>query len=257
MSEGDVITLLAAANPIRVDDLADMDLVVFDRRPTKRILVLAAVVLLAGAAALIGVFAVPSPSPQHPVTTLPSAGERAAAEVPVDQALAEASKSFGVPVVLPDTPLLKPSEADPNASIQWLPSPQPGVKEPVSQLDVQFSTSTPFVTIEYAPTDLTPCGPTNAPCSTVYPKALDQYNAEIAQTPTHPVDGRTPPTFQIVKLTDGTPALIATDSRGNDIQFRVGPLSINIWAPSNDGVPTSVHASDLQAFAQSILDRSK
>lgn len=217
---------------------------------------IAGVAAVAGAAALIGFFAVPSSSPQRPVTTvttIPRAGDLAI-PMPISQALSVASKSFGVSVFLPDTSVLKPSDAE-RGYLQWLPASQPGEQTPVSQLDVAFSKSAPAVTVEYAPTGYTPCGPTDEPCSTVYPNALDQYKAEIAQG-SQSVDGRTPPTYQIVYLSDGTPALSSTGRNGNDIEFRVGPLSINIWAPSNDGVPTTVSAADLQALAQSIVDQS-
>ena len=160
--------------------------------------------------------------------------------MPLSKALSSASKSFGVPIILPDTPVLKPSDAAPTASEQWLPSPEPGVQEPVSQVMVEFPS--PYVSISYSPTALTDQGKT-------YPNALDQYQAEIAQS-THPGDD------QIVHLSDGTPALITQGPSGNSIEFRLGKLSITIWAPDNNGVPTTVDAATLQALAQSIVDQA-
>jgi hypothetical protein len=214
----------------------------------RRKLVLAIVVVVgAGAAVLVGFLALPS-SDRGDTRGAP------ATPLPLLKALNEASQSFGVQVILPDTPLLKASDADPTAFLQWLPSPEPGVHEPVSQLNVQFSS--PLANIGYAPTAYTYWGST-------YPNALDQYKAEIAQTPTHRVG--TPPTYQIVDLSDGTPALVDVGSNGNDIEFRLGPLSITIWAPkpasvgptgANGGGTPALSATDLQALAQSIVDQS-
>lgn len=209
-----------------------------------RLLGIAAV---AGAAVLVGVFALPGSTtprqtatgsgPPPPVTV---GGDAPGGPIPLSQALSSASKSFGVPIILPDTPVLKPSDAGVAASEEWLPSPKPGVQEPVSQLTVQFPS--PLVSITYAPTALTDQGKT-------YPNALDQYRAEIAQA-------AEPSEYQIVSLSDGTPALIETGSNGNSIEFRLGKLSITIWAPDNNGVPTTVDAATIQALAQSILDRA-
>ena len=160
--------------------------------------------------------------------------------VPLSKALSSASKSFGVPIILPDTPLLKPSDAGATANEQWLPSPEPGVQEPVSQLMVQFPSAGASIT--YAPTALTNQGKP-------YPNALDQYQAEIAQA-------RNPADYQIVSLSDGTPALIGITKTGNLLQFRLGTLSIWIWAPNNNGFPTTVDAADLQALAQSMIDQA-
>ena len=154
--------------------------------------------------------------------------------------LSSASKSFGVPIILPDTSVLKPSDAGSTANEQWLPSPQPGVQEPVSQVTVQFPS--PGVSITYAPTALTSQGNT-------YPNALDQYQAEIAQS-TRPGDD------QVVHLSDGTPALISLGPSGNVIEFRLGKLSITIWAPNSNGIPTTVDASALQGLAQSMVDQA-
>ena len=164
--------------------------------------------------------------------------------VPVSQALSDGAKSFGVPIILPDTSVLKPSDAS-DADEQWAPSAYPGGPTHLLQVGVYFY-GPPYVSIAYAPT---------AYQSPTYPNALDQYKAEMAQG-SQPADGRTPPAYKIVYLSDGTPALITTGQGGNDIEFRLGPLSINIWAPSNNGIPTTVDSPALQALAQSISDQA-
>lgn len=215
------------------------------------LLLVAAVTALAGAAALIAVLVIPGPrahnttavgAPTHPKVTVATSGApgNAPGPVPLSQALSSASKSFGVPIILPDTSVLKPSDAGAIASEQWLPSPEPGVREPVSQLTVEFPS--PYVSITYAPTALTDQGKT-------YPDALDQYQAEIAQT-------RNPADYQIVSLSGATPALIGTTKTGNLLEFRLGTLSIWIWAPNNNGVPTTVDAAALKTLGQSIIDRA-
>jgi hypothetical protein len=221
------------------------------RRKPLLIAAAAALVACATAAALIAVFAVPGTSshhtavgsgpPEHPIITVNGGTPgNAPGLVPLNKALSSASKSFGVPIILPNTPVLKPSEAGATANEQWLPSPKPGVQEPVSQLTVQFPS--PFVSITYAPTALTYWG-------SHYPDALDQYRAEIAQA-------MTPSDYQIVSLSDGTPALIGVGKTGNSFWFRLGKLSIIIWAPNNNGIPTTVDASALQGLAQSMVDQA-
>jgi hypothetical protein len=210
------------------------------------------IAVAAGAAALIGIFAVGGTSPHesvigstnpHQVPTVEGSAPGGQFNPrPLDQALSTASKSFGVPIILPDTPVVKPSDAGSMAFLQWLPSPQPGVQEPVSQLSVQFPSANVGVT--YEPTALTYWG-------SHYPNALDQYNAEIAQS-----------TFpdQIVYLSDGTPALAFTSSTGNGIEFRLGKLSITIWSPNavlQGGLKVpALDAATLQALAQSIVDQA-
>lgn len=206
----------------------------------------AAAAVLAAAATLIAALVIPGARPHHtaagggPPHPITVSGDAPDGPVPLSQALSSASKSFGVPIILPDTPVLKPSDAGAAASEQWLPSPEPGVHEPVSQVTVQFPS--PGVSITYAPTALTDQGK-------AYPSALDQYHAEIAQA-------TDPTAYKIVSLS-GTPALVETGKTGNSIEFRVGVLSISIWAPDNNGIPTTVDPATLQALAQSIVDQAQ
>lgn len=213
------------------------------------------IAVAAAAAALIAFLAVPGTNPHRSGTTkVPTWSRVPATPLPIDQALKLASSSFGVPVNLPDTRVFKPSDAT-TGWAQWLESNKPGEEAPLAQLDVQYrppTTGTPNVNIEYVPTAYTVCGSEDASCSSVYPDALDQYKAEIAQASTQTG------TLEIVYLSDGTPALIATsdDKSQSNIHFRLGPLSIGIGVRSNDGAPTNVGAADLQALAQSIVGQA-
>jgi hypothetical protein len=157
--------------------------------------------------------------------------------VPLSRALSLAAKAFGAPLIFPNA--LKVSDAEPMASVQREPSAYPGGPAPLSQVSVRFAS--PPLGITYEPTALTYWGST-------YPNALDQYKAEIAQSDL--------PGKQIVHLSDGTPALIYPTKTGRGIEFRLGKLSITIWAPNTNGTPTTVDATTLQALAQSMLDQA-
>lgn len=156
--------------------------------------------------------------------------------VPLSQASSDTLKWFGAPLILPDTSVVKPSDS-PAALEQPCVKPPEATTTALCQVNVQFES--PAVNIEYLQTSHT--------WGSRYPDALDQYRREIAQA-TNPSD------YQIVSI-NGTPALIETGNTGNSIEFRLGPLSISIWAPDNNGVPTIVDATTLQAVAQSMLDQ--
>lgn len=209
-------------------------------------LLVAAVVACATAAVLIAFLVVPGASPHHSTKGVgPShhpttvAADAPASPVPLSRAMSDASDSFGAPLILPDTPVVRPSDAASTAFEQWCPSATPGADAPLCQVLVEFPS--PYVSIAYSPTALT----TGA---SQYADPLDQFHAEIAQA-TDPAE------YQIVSLT-GTPALIKTGKSGNSIEFRNGKVSITMWAPSNNGIPTTVDAASLQALAQSILDQA-
>ncbi len=200
----------------------------------------AAVVVCATAAALIAFFAVPGArtqhsgggaQPPHRVALAP------ATPVPLDKAQSDTLDWFGVPLILPDTSVLRPSDS-PTALEQWCAKAPEAPTTPLCQVNVQFAS--PAVGIEYVQTSHT--------WGAYYPDALDQYRREIAQA-TNPSD------YQIVSIS-GTPALIETGKTGNSIEFRLGILSISIWAPDNNGTPTTVDATTLQALAQSIVDQA-
>lgn len=109
MNERDAMTLLAEANPVRVEDLAPLDRpdLARRRRPSRRLVVAIAVLVTAVAASLIGAFAFGGASKKssQPPVVMP-------AIPPAIQPLADASTILGAPVVLPDTALVTPSDAD-------------------------------------------------------------------------------------------------------------------------------------------------
>lgn len=203
-------------------------------------LLVGAAVACTAAAASIVFFGVSGsrPAANGPLPTT-IAADAPAGPVPLSRAIRDASSSFGAPLILPDTPVLKPSDAESTAFEQWVPSPAPGVQEPLSQVTVEFSS--PDVSIAYTPTALDSWG-------SRHPDPLDRYRAEIAQS-------TDPAGYRIVSLS-GTPALLDAGKTGNSIEFRLGKLSITIWAPDNDGVPTTVDGPTIRALAQSIVDQA-
>jgi hypothetical protein len=205
------------------------------------------VAALAGAAALIGVFAVPSTSSHHSASggvghngTPRHIALPPAVQVPLSQASSDAMKWFDAPLILPDTPSLKPSDGKPYE--QWCAASSSGAPTPLCQVDVQFTS--PALDIEYVRTAAT--------WGSRYPDALDQYKAEIAQS----AQSGHPDTQQIVHLSDGTPALISASASGIGIEFRLGKLSISVWNPDANGQPHTLDAAALQALAQSIVDQA-
>ena len=133
MNERDAMTLLADANPVRVEDLREMNLAVDSvlatsgRQSRRLVLAVAAAAVLA--ASLIGVFAFNGssshPSGGHhsivdrsgvPGVLNPRGGTPSMA-YPLGQccgkqvSLAEAANALGGPVTLPDTAQVKPSDA--------------------------------------------------------------------------------------------------------------------------------------------------
>ena len=203
----------------------------------------AAVVACATTATLIAFLVVPGArthhtganghgqAPPHRIALPP------ATPVPLDKAQSDTLNWFGVPLILPDTSVLRPSDS-PTALEQWCAKAPEAPTTPLCQVNVQFES--PAVGIEYVQTSHT--------WGSRYPNALDQYRREIAQA-------ANPSDYQIVSIS-GTPALIETGKTGNSIEFRSGPLSITIWAPDDNGTPTTVDAATLQALAQSMVDQA-
>jgi hypothetical protein len=225
MTERDVIALLSEANPVRVDDLAQAEfprsILLLHGRPSRR-LVLAVASVAAAVAALVGVFAFGSDSPQ----TGGSPGGVANPIAPVPIALSNASAALGAPVVLPNTPLLKPSDAG-----QATKECDPGeVQESGCVVTVSFPSQD--VTIRY--------GRYGPP----YTDPLPEYEASIAED--------TVPR-SIVYL-GGTPAYLTpkeveSPGSGSTIHFQLGETTIGIFAQNYDG-------ASVETLAQSIIDRS-
>lgn len=215
--------------------------------PHKRLwLAVAAAVACAAVAALIAFLAVPGGSSQHraavghpPHHIVTVAGDAPANPLPLSQAQSDALSSFGVPLILPDTSVLSPSDAGSTAFEQWCPSASPGAAAPLCQVQVEYPSRSLGIT--YSPTALTSG-------ASQYPDPLDQYHAEIAQA-------ADPSEYRIVYL-GGTPALAQTGKTGNSIEFRLGKLSITMWAPDNNGVQTTFDTTTLQALAQSMVDQA-
>lgn len=122
MSEPDVIALLAAANPVRVDDLPQTDLTVDSdlggrrRQSRRRVLLVAAALLAATAAILTGLFAFTgsSGSPVSGggglgVSSPPSIHDPLPGGMRVSPAVAVLG--FGAPIVQPDTSVASQSGA--------------------------------------------------------------------------------------------------------------------------------------------------
>jgi hypothetical protein len=121
MSERDVMTLLAAANPVRVEDLAAMNSPNLSaRRVSGRLVLAAAVVAAAVAASLIGAFAFSGATSRLPTGVQGEIGMNAglpgvSVEHPLGPAakevsLAAATAAYGPRLVLPDTSLIGPSD---------------------------------------------------------------------------------------------------------------------------------------------------
>lgn len=119
MNENDVITLLAEANPVRVDDLEPLDLprLVHRRMPSRRLVLAIAVVGVAIAASLIGLFAFRGTSSRP--TASSGDGRDAPFAITLAHPLAPeanevslraATTTFGPALVLPDTSLVGPSD---------------------------------------------------------------------------------------------------------------------------------------------------
>lgn len=115
MSERDVMTLLADANPVRVEDLPQTgpfskQILERRRRPSGRVVLVTAVVLAGATAGVIGVLATGG----HGAKTV--GGPEALSNGPDNGSwktipLAEASAALGAPVRLPNTDLVQPSDA--------------------------------------------------------------------------------------------------------------------------------------------------
>jgi hypothetical protein len=118
MSDRDVMALLGAANPVRVEDLAPLDPPDLSQRrfPSRRLALATAVLTAAVAASLIGVFVFSgSPSPR------PGSGEFQVVPLPTlahplgpgakQTSLPAASRALGVHIVLPDSSIAAPSDA--------------------------------------------------------------------------------------------------------------------------------------------------
>lgn len=227
MNERDAMTLLAEANPVRVEDLVASsmpDSIIAQRRRSSRRLVLAAAAVVVASAAAIGFFAfgtspshlrgsqdrlVPSPTLAHP---LPPGSQQVS--------LSDATTALGAPIALPDTSLVGPSDVGP----VWL--------QDVSPHWVSVAVTFPearIIVLYMRPTS--------------YPQPpLPLYESEA----------KTQPGASLVNLT-GVPGLATeqnTDSTGRNfgsIEFVAGGTQVGVLGHYDEAT--------LQAVAQSIVDQ--
>lgn len=228
MTEHDAMTLLAEANPVRVEDLASLDLPdrVHGRRPSRRFVLAAAVAAAAVTASLIGVFAFGG-SP-HAREGIRSAGPLATLAHPLthpdarEVTLIDARRALGAPIVLPNSALAGPSDV----GAIWTQS-----EGPVTDVAVTFPG--PAVIVGYS-------RPVEYP---EVPAAM--YATEAKQSP-H--------SMSTISL-DGVPAL-ATAQNSDQLHQNFGSIEFVI-----DGTQVMVlghyDEATLQSVAQSIVDHSK
>jgi hypothetical protein len=220
MSERDVLTLLANANPVRVEDLTPLPLPlprsIAVRRPRRRLVLAAAVFAAAAAAALVGAFALggQSKNPNGPlVPAIP----------PTFQPLADASKILGAPVVLPDTALVTPADA--TKTVEAVCVPKDDTVDP-GAMGCQVTVSFPGagLTVTYV----------------TFPgvQSLQSSYEQIVQQN---------PGAELLSL-DDVQALFVPQ-QASSIEFELGGTQITVEGAYNEGT--------LQAIAQSIVDRSR
>ena len=219
MSELDLMTLLAEANPVRVDDVPEIAFptsILAPRRARTRLVLAVGALALASAAAAAS-FAVfgsngtrPHPLPIPSVST----GGAPLGSIP----LAAASSRLGAPVVLPETALVQPADAA--ATVRAV-----GVRGTAVEVSVSFPA--PKLTISYirpAPDD-----------------PLAGYRADVKQSNSG---------AQIVAL-GGTPALFVPqqETAPSWIEFVTGGTAVVVQGNHDEAT--------LETVAQSIVDRSR
>ncbi len=230
MSERDAMTLLAAANPVQMEDIAPMDFPVPGRHWSRKSLVLVAAtaVLVAGAAGSIALGALRS-APSHrgsthhvtrslgpyvPPLTMERPLQGLAAE-PIT--LAEAPKVLGAPVVLPDNSFVHPADAGPVWGVREDGQGGVGVAFPAQGIVVQYKR--PPV-----------------------PDPLANYESRVKEDPGMSlIDLNGTPGVAIAQLPDG--------SNWASIEFEAGGTSIVVLGHYD--------RRTLQQVAQSIVDRSR
>jgi hypothetical protein len=157
MNERDVLTLLAEANPIRLDGLSGAPTDLLDsilarrRRPRRRPVLAAGVAAAALAASLIGVFVFggPSQSTQMQPGFLGIEGP-VPPPPPRSIGVADLSLALGTPVALPMTSLVQPADAQSVTADRVCPAITPAidgtcfvtVKFPSQSLTVEYNRPT-------------------------------------------------------------------------------------------------------------------
>ncbi len=218
MTENDAMRLLAEANPVRADDLAQMDCPELERRRSRsRLLLVAAVAVVAAAAASIAIFAFPT---SHP-SAGPEPGAIRAGTPWQTIALSDASTALGAQVVLPNTDFVQPSDAASQARTPGCSADSCAifVSFPAQSLGISYTRPAPFAD----------------------PRA--QWAADVRTAPAHHAEA------QLVDL-NGVPGdYIDYPGVKRLIQFVIGGTWIVV------GGPGDYDRATLQAVAQSIVDR--
>ncbi len=218
MNEREVMTMLSDANPVRVEDLAESALpgsILVRRRRPSRLGLAVAVMVAALAASLTGVFAFSghSSGPR-------SRASRPGTGVPVGHLpLAAASSTLGAAVVLPNTALVNPSDAD--HTVETACPPKGDAMETSCQVSVNFPAQGLMVTY---------VRPGESDPQSSFEKVVQQD-----------------PSAQLVSL-NGVPALFVQQEQ-SWIEFETAGTEITVQG--NYDEPT------LQSVAKSILDRSR
>ncbi|MGH3008660.1 MAG: hypothetical protein ACRDLM_04555 [Gaiellaceae bacterium] len=214
----DVLTLLSDANPVRAEDLAPLEIPGFARarRPTRRLVLVAAILAALVAASLVGafVFGGQSKKPNPPVVP---------AVPPALQPLADASTILGAPVVLPDTALVTPSDAD--KTVETVCVPKDDTSEPSGpgcQIRVSFPSA--GLTVTYLRF------PAMQSLRTSYEQIVQQNSGA-----------------QLVSV-NGVQALLVPQQQESWIEFDIGGTDISVQG--------SYDEATLERIAQSIIDRS-
>lgn len=218
MTNPDVMTLLADANPVLADDLAQMDFPDLARRRSHgRLLLVAAAAVVAGVAASIAVFAFPS---SHP-SVGPEPGAIRADNSWQTIALSDASTALGAPVVLPNTDFVQPSDAAPQARTPGCSADSCAifVSFPAQSLGINYTRPAPF------------------------PDPRAQWAADVQTAPAHHAEA------QLVDL-NGIPGdYIDYPGVKRLIEFVIGDTWVVVGGPGDYDKAT------LQAAAQSIVDQ--
>ncbi len=247
MNETDAMRLLAEANPVRVDDLAAMEMpdsILVRRRAGRRLALAAVAALLAAlAASLIGVFVFgQSTRSMEPVINGPQQGLGTLGDLPVlppspsPIPVADVSLMLGVPVALPATSLVQPGDA------------RSATAEIVCPAITAEIDGTCFVTVEFPSDSLTVefWRPSGAPRQDQLADTVRQANEEIGR---HPGSGQA----ELLDL-NGVPARFLSGDYSfgpqgsGSIDFLVGDMRVTVYGSQTE--------SALEAAAQSVLDKT-
>lgn len=240
MSEPDVMALLAAANPVRVDELSPLEPPELSRRrhPDRRV-VLAVIVLGAVAISLLGVFVWPGRRSGGPAIRMmePGLGNEGPTRPLPPRSISVADVSFmlGVPVALPATATVQPADASSASAGAVCPAVTPEidgtcvvtVRLPSDSLSVEF------------------WRPGGAPFQNQLAGAVRQEKAEAAR---HPGSGR----VDLLDLNGVQARYLSGDySSGpqgtGSIDFLVGPhMRVVVYGNRSE--------TQLEAAAESIRD---